>query len=162
MESIFTSPDLIYLQQEDEAITNPLSDKNAEENEEEDTKQEPFMYFIRTGKFSVNVKIDHINPSPSTDSENAPRPVQSLIDGDHFGEIGMLFECRRSATVQSEQYGRLALLKKSHFTELSKTFESFSSLFKKQIFKYQDELTLWLMLEMDKIPYFRELTLQTK
>ena len=48
----------------------------------------------------------------------------------------MIFECRRSATVTSEQYGRLALLKKSCFTDLSKIYEPFASLFKKQIFKY--------------------------
>ena len=73
------------------------------------------MYFIRNGKFSVNIKTDHLNPSPL--GEDVPKPKQ-LIDGDHFGEIGMLFECRRTATVRSEQYGRLALLKKSDFHEL--------------------------------------------
>jgi quercetin dioxygenase-like cupin family protein len=46
--------------------------------------------------------------------------------------------------------------------ELTKTFESLSFLFKKQIFKYQDELTVWLMMEMNKIDYFRPLSLQTK
>ena len=30
------------------------------------------------------------------------------------------------------------------------------------IFKYQDDLTIWLMIEMEKIPYFKNLTLQTK
>lgn len=74
----------------------------------------------------------------------------------------MLFECKRTATVRSENYGTLALLKKSHFLELSKTFENFSSFIKKQIYKYSDELTLWLNIEMDKIPYFRYLSLDTK
>ena len=74
----------------------------------------------------------------------------------------MLYECKRTATVRSENYGTLALLKKSHFMELSKTFDTFSSLFKKQIYKYQDELTLWLNVEMNKIPYFRTLTLDTR
>lgn len=71
----------------------------------------------------------------------------------------MLFDCKRTATVKSEQYGRLALLRKSDFNELSKTFESFSSMFRKQIFKYHDDLTIWLMIEMEKIPYFKNLTL---
>ena len=30
------------------------------------------------------------------------------------------------------------------------------------MFKYQDELSMWLMIEMDKIDYFRNLTLATK
>lgn len=53
-----------------------MADKNAEDAEEEDGKQEAFMYFIRNGKFSVNVKIDHLNPAPLTDGENAPKAVQ--------------------------------------------------------------------------------------
>jgi len=57
--------------------------------------------------------------------------VTLLIDGDHFGEISMLFDCKRTATVRSESYGGLALLKKKDYQELSKTFESLTSLFKK-------------------------------
>lgn len=59
-----------------------------------------------------------------------------MVDGAHFGEIGMLFDCKRTATVRSENYGTLAKLSKSHYVELNKTFETFSSLLKKQIFKY--------------------------
>ena len=117
------------------------------------------MFFIKNGKFSVHVKIDHLNPE---NTDEKPKPVLNLIDGDHFGEIGMLFDCKRTATVKSEQYGRLALLKKNDFIDLSKSFDTFSNLFRKQIFKYQDELTIWLMIEMEKIPYFKNLTLQTK
>ena len=80
------------------------------------------MYFIRNGKFSVHVKKDHINPIVEG-GINTPQVVTFLTDGDHFGEIGMLFECKRTATVKSENYGNLALLKRSHFIELSKTFE---------------------------------------
>lgn len=71
------------------------------------------MYFIRNGKFSVNVKTENLRPTVS-DDENK-KHVTYLIDGDHFGEIGMLFDCKRTATVRSENYGTLALLKKSHF-----------------------------------------------
>jgi len=117
------------------------------------------MYFIRNGKFSVHVKTDHLSV---IDQENEPKPVTHLIDGNHFGEIGMLFDSKRTATVRSENYGTLAILKKSHFTELTKTFESFSNLFKKQIFKYQDPLTTWLFMEMEKITYFRNVSLLTK
>ena len=117
------------------------------------------MYFIRNGKFSVHVKTEHLIV---VDQENQPKPVTHLIDGDHFGEIAMLFDAKRTATVRSENYGTLAILKKSHFLELNKTFESFSSLFKKQIFKYHDPLTRWLFMEMEKIQYFRNLSLLTK
>lgn len=120
------------------------------------------MYFISKGKFSVSVKTDHLNPNPLLDESQKDQKDQVLVDGAHFGEIGMLFECKRTATVKSENYGTLALLQRSHFLELQKTFENFSSEFKKQIFKYEDELTTWLFMEMDKIDYFRPLSLETK
>jgi len=74
----------------------------------------------------------------------------------------MIFDVKRTATVKSENYGTLAKLKKSDFVELSKTFETYQSEFKNQVFKYNDELTMWLMVEMEKVPYFRTLTLATK
>ena len=117
------------------------------------------MYFIRNGKFAVFVRTEHLKV---VDKNNEPGALTHLIDGDHFGEIGMLYDSKRTATVRSENYGTLAILKKSQYTELSKTFESFTSLFKKQIFKYQDPLTTWLFMEMGKISYFRELSLLTQ
>lgn len=118
------------------------------------------MYFIRNGKFSVHIKTDHLRPISSNDTP--PAPVTHLIDGDHFGEIGMLFEGKRTATVRSENYGTLAMLRLSHFKELSKTFDKFKDEWLNQMFKYQDDLTIWLMIEMDKIAFFRSLTLATK
>ena len=159
LDNIFTSPDLIYLQQEDAAWINPQDQDPDIEN-----PPEAFMHFIRNGKFSVHIKTDNLRPVGDESEPNKPQSY--LIDGDHFGEIGMMYEGKRTATIRSENYGTLAMLKKSHFNELSKTFDKFNCNFKEawsnQMFKYQDELSLWLMIEMDKISYFRALTLNTK
>ena len=72
------------------------------------------MYFIRNGKFSVHVRMEHLRPV-NIDEEHQAKPLHYLIDGDHFGEIGMLFDCKRTATVRSENYGTLAKLTKSSF-----------------------------------------------
>ena len=87
------------------------------------------MYFIRTGKFSVHVRLDHLRPAITGDG-SPPKPVTFLIDGDHFGEIGMIFEAKRTASVKSENYGTLALLKRSHYLEIAKTFDTFTSEFR--------------------------------
>ena len=92
------------------------------------------MYFIRNGRFSVHVKKEHLK-AVSMDDEKR-RPDTYLIDGDHFGEIGLLFDGKRTCTVKSDNYGTLAKLTKSDFVELSKTFETFQAEFKNQIFKY--------------------------
>ena len=77
------------------------------------------MYFIRNGKFSVNIKTEHLRPSNMGDDSNENgAKTKYLIDGDHFGEIGLIFDCKRSATIKSENYGTLAMLKKSDFMEL--------------------------------------------
>lgn len=82
------------------------------------------MYFIRNGKFSVHIKTDHLRAVSITD-DTSPKPHTYLIDGDHFGEMGLIFDGKRTATVKSENYGTLAKLKRSEFMELSKTFETF-------------------------------------
>lgn len=88
------------------------------------------MYFIRNGKFSVHVRTDWLRPV-TEDNDSQPEPVTYLIDGDHFGEIGMIFNHKRTATVRSENYGTLAMLRRSDYDELSKTYENFAPLWKK-------------------------------
>ena len=89
------------------------------------------MYFIRNGKFSVNIKTEHLRPTNigEEDNDNAIKP-KYLIDGDHFGEIGLIFDCKRTATIKSENYGTLAMLKKSDYQELTKSFEELTPMFK--------------------------------
>lgn len=59
--------------------------------------------------------------------------------GDHFGEIGLIYGCKRTATIQSENYGQLALLTKSNMLELQKNFEGIQTLFKNDIMTYKDK-----------------------
>jgi len=54
-----------------------------------------------------------------TDAETGPKVFKKqLYDGDHFGEIGLLFDTKRTATVKSMNYGSLARLKESGFKQL--------------------------------------------
>lgn len=50
--------------------------------------------------------------------EEAPCDKRQLYDGDHFGEIGLIFSCRRTATVKSLNYGSLAKLTETGFKAL--------------------------------------------
>lgn len=36
--------------------------------------------------------------------------VRLLVEGDHFGEIGVMFECKRTATIVSRNYNTMACL----------------------------------------------------
>ena len=66
------------------------------------------MYFVGTGDCSVRVR-DHLGREVVT---------RSLDEGDHFGEIALLYKCKRSATVISGNYNTLARLVAPAFKEL--------------------------------------------
>jgi CRP-like cAMP-binding protein len=108
----------------------------------------------------VTIKSD-FGLSDQTSSATSTKRV-FLYDGDHFGEIGLIFNSKRTATVKSLNYGSLAKLDKSGFNDLSKQFPSLTTAFKEYIFKYKDDLRTFLEMECDKIRYFRDLSMITK
>ena len=85
-----------------------------------------------------------------------------LYDGDHFGEIGLIYGCNRTATVKSNNYGSLAKLTNDGYKELTKNFPQLPSEFKQYIFTYKDNLRCFLEMECDKIDYFKKLDMVTK
>ena len=59
------------------------------------------MYFIAKGECSVSVR----------DSNKVEQKNQKqLKEGSHFGEIAMIYKCRRTATVSSLNYNTMAIL----------------------------------------------------
>ena len=110
------------------------------------------MYFIRSGEFEVSIETN-FNVGAGSSEEEKP-DVKRLYDGDHFGEIGLIYGLRRTATVRSKNYGSLAKLFWDDLENLEKSFESLKRQFKKYIFKYNDTLRAFLEMEMDKITYF--------
>lgn len=67
------------------------------------------MYFIAKGDCSVNVRDE---------KKNEHFGFRILKEGDHFGEISMIFKCRRSATVVSRNYNTMAMLTEESFKSL--------------------------------------------
>ena len=118
------------------------------------------MYFIRTGQFVVEIKSKFTENRNVVEEE--PCFKTQLYDGDHFGEIGLIFECKRTGTVKSLNYGSLARLTEKGFKSLAQEFENFTSAFKNYVFKYKDDLRTFLEMECDKIKYFKDLDVKTK
>lgn len=148
------------MKQNDEPYINPQAEDD-EGDDEDDAKKDPdrFMYFIRKGDFLVTIES---NFSAGTGSDDANIEQKKLYDGDHFGEIGLIYGLKRTATVISQNYGSLACLTQSSLEELSKKFTSIKMQFKNYIFKYNDTLRAFLEMEMDKITYFEPLNMITK
>jgi CRP-like cAMP-binding protein len=61
------------------------------------------MFFISSGDCTVNIK------------DNNRREVvghRLLVEGDHFGEIGLIYDCARTASIQSRNYNTMATISK--------------------------------------------------
>ena len=53
------------------------------------------MYFIAKGKYDVYVKKNHIASLSKYSDDSKIKPDRSLQDGEHFGEIGLIYNCKR-------------------------------------------------------------------
>jgi CRP-like cAMP-binding protein len=66
------------------------------------------MYFIAKGDCKVSVRDERKNESN----------VRIIKEGGHFGEISMIYKCRRTATVISRNYNTLARLDEENYLSL--------------------------------------------
>ena len=66
------------------------------------------MYFIAKGECAVSV----------TDEKKNHRKIKTLRPGDYFGEISLMYGCKRTAEVTSNKYSTLAMLSRAHYKEL--------------------------------------------
>ena len=149
-----TMPEDVIVKQED-----PPTITNGEEMDE------PAMFFIAKGSCDVMIKTSNVLEITSADNENkeaSEKKVRKLYEGDHFGEIGLIYNCMRSATVTSNNYCTLAELRKSDYNDISEQFMNLTNKFKNQIHLYDDELKIFLEKEMNKVPYFEPLSIHTK
>ena len=108
--------------QNSEAFINTLSKKldimlASPENEivKQGIEDHEGMFFIQSGECNVVVQ-DKIG------LESGVRQVRSLYGGDHFGEISMLYNCRRSATVIASNYCTLARLSPGDFKDIASKY----------------------------------------
>ena len=64
--------------------------------------------------------------------------IKLLVEGQHFGEIGMMFKCSRTATVTSRNYNTMARLGLGEFKEVSIDYPEFYDILIKSVYSYND------------------------
>ena len=74
---------------------------------EEGTESEQ-IFFLAEGAWEVEV----------TDENNEPHIEKNLVKGAHFGEVGLIYNIDRTATVRATKYNTIAELGKRHFIQL--------------------------------------------
>lgn len=87
------------------------------------------MYFISKGDCVVKIK-DHLN--------QVHKQTNILVEGDHFGEIALMYKCNSSATVMCRNYNTLARFSKEMFRSFICDYPEWKEMMKEHIFKYID------------------------
>ena len=100
------------------------------------------FYFIAEGQCCVSYK-DH--------KEVTHQKPTTLNQGDFFGEIAILFNCKRSATVKSTNYCTSARI---HSSVLMKSCKKFIGMIKNRTIHYDDKFKLFKIKILKQIDYF--------
>jgi len=63
--------------------------------------------------------------------------VRVLVEGAQFGEIGVAYNCKRTATVLTRNYNTLARLSKERYNEMIGTYPEYQSKMLRSIYGYK-------------------------
>ena len=118
--------------------------------DEELKRENDEIYFIAKGKCSVKIR-------DKFKDRFEEMQVRILEPGDHFGEISMLYQCSRSATVMASHYCTCARLHRNDYQELLQQYQELNDLLKEHIRIYDDPLKIFLELSLNQIDYFKGL-----
>jgi len=109
-----------------ETVLNQPEDIIIEQLEQESNS----MFLISDGACQVKI----------TDEKKNVRLGKLLRSGDYFGEVSLVYDCPRTATVQSTKYSTMAELKKGAYKEILILFPFLVDELKQGIFRYNDRL----------------------
>ena len=88
------------------------------------------MYFIAKGEVSIHIVETF---------KNKKTILKNLRVGSYFGEIAMIYGCKRTSEALSEKYSTLAKLSKTKFQEISMEFPNLEDSLKQGIYSYNDK-----------------------
>ena len=105
------------------------------------------LFVISKGEFVVLVK----------DHESTSHPTNLLRAGDFFGEVALLLNCNRTATVRANNYATIAKIERKAFHSLCREFEDLVPKLRNKIKSYSDRLKQFLVSIVKVIPYLSDL-----
>jgi CRP-like cAMP-binding protein len=105
------------------------------------------MFYISKGDCAVNIKDKKGNHHVA---------ISLLVQGNHFGEIALIYKCKRTATIVSRNYNTMARLGYSNWREIVNEFPKFLQYLKFYLYGYGDENKKFLIDMVRNVFYFRE------
>ena len=110
-------------------------------------EEELSMYFVGTGHCKVKVR----------DHNGRQQMIGLLNEGDHFGEISLIYKCKRSATVISSNYNTFARVWKHRFREIVSEFPEYETCLKNNAIKnYRDKKIQFIMRMIKRVEYLQK------
>ena len=110
------------------------------------------LYFLARGACQVLV----------TDELHKERVTATLKAGSHFGEVALLTNGRRTATVRALNYTTLAVLDKEEFDQVISLYPICRSVLRRGMFQYQDKYKRFLLRMLRRVPVFKGLRVRTE
>lgn len=98
-----------------------------------------------------------------TDKENRKKKIEEdripiLKPGDYFGEVSLIYGCKRSASIYSEQYGTTSVIHGSEFENIMQAYPEFRTFLTQNIdYRYADELRCFLVKALRQVDYLADL-----
>jgi len=110
----------------------------------DNNEEEPGMFFVGSGHCKVIVR----------DHNGREHKMGQLNEGDHFGEIALIYKCKRSATVISSNYNTFARIARSRFREVISEFPEYTICLKSNLIKnYRDKKIEFVLRMIKRVEY---------
>ena len=107
------------------------------------------MFFIGKGDCEVRVRDER---------GREHEQIDILVEGDHFGEISLIYKCKRSASVISRNYNTLAKITGNRYRELVAEYPEYEVELKKYVReKYKDPKIRFVLDTIERVEYFKGL-----
>ena len=127
-------------------FTNIPDQQVLKQDETKEDETEIAMFFIGKGNCTVKVR----------DHKGQDTHSKKLKEGDHFGEIGMIYLCRRTATVISKNYNTFARIIRPRFRELISEFPEYELCLQNHIkTNYNDDKIKFLKEMVSSVDYLK-------
>ena len=114
LETVFTTPEETIIKQDDTS---------------------EHMYYINSGDCTVNVRDE---------KRKEHIALKILVEGQHFGEIGIIYKCKRTTTVLSRNYNTMARLGIRQFNDIVGNAPEYLHFLKRYVFAYQGTRKLFI------------------
>ena len=96
------------------------------------------------------------------DHEHFEQPVDMLTNGAMFGEVALISNCTRTASVRCLNYNTCATINEKAFKDICRTFPDVIPKFKHKRSKYNDKWKRFLRSLINNTEYFKNLSFMTQ